>query len=517
MATPVINFGKVTVSTTYGSADVTIVLTTGHGSRLPSTFPYPLTWWDATTYSDPADDPSRELVTVTGRTGDTLTITRASEGTSASAKNTGGKTYKMVLGITAAMYNGLFDQSLGQDFRGLLLQTHPNSDVAAKKVQLIHADAIVMDDGLEVSGWDDVAADVTASGVGGLDTSTELASTWYEIYAIYNGTTKSLLLHRAKDYFLDESQVVNDNSYPLRRATDVGVPLGTNLRIAQGFTVNVAGPIEFVDVVLQKAGTPTGNIWFTLQANSGGVPSDTALTTSDIFDVARMSVSANWVRVPFRTPYSVSSATTYHLVMHGDYTQSNTNNVTWGADVGGAGYANGSASWSNHVSTAGWTSIAGDDFTFKIYVTENNNAVTMPSGYTLKALIGYVYNNASSNFKHFAQVDRIVSCGNEPDWNTGSFTVTTPVLVDLFAFVPPIPVVVVFARYNATASHGTIGDIVATNLTAVAGNEQVGSARSTNVAGYHVHYPSLVLSPYQGMVQCIGAGTDLPYLLSFTW
>ena len=107
MGTPVTNFGKVTVSTTYGSGDTSIVLTTGHGSRLPSTFPYPLTWWEATTYSDPADDPNKEIVIVTGRTGDTLTVTRAGEGTSASTKNTGSKTYKMVLSITKAMWDGL--------------------------------------------------------------------------------------------------------------------------------------------------------------------------------------------------------------------------------------------------------------------------------------------------------------------------------------------------------------------------------------------------------------------------
>jgi len=67
MATPVTNFGKVTVSSGYGSGDVSIALTAGHGSRLPSTFPYPLTWWNVTDYPDPADDPKREIVTVTAR------------------------------------------------------------------------------------------------------------------------------------------------------------------------------------------------------------------------------------------------------------------------------------------------------------------------------------------------------------------------------------------------------------------------------------------------------------------
>jgi hypothetical protein len=107
MPTPVTNFAKVTVSTGYGSGDTSVVLTTGHGSRLESTFPYPLTWWNATDYSDPADDPNREIVLVTNRVSDTLTLTRAAEGTSASTKNTASKTYKMVEGITKAMWDAL--------------------------------------------------------------------------------------------------------------------------------------------------------------------------------------------------------------------------------------------------------------------------------------------------------------------------------------------------------------------------------------------------------------------------
>ena len=107
MGTPVTNFGKGTVSTGYGSADTSIVLTTGHGSFFPATFPYPLVWFNATDFADPADDPNKEIVIVTGRTGDTLTVTRAGEGTSASTKNTGGKTYKMVLSLTKAMWDGL--------------------------------------------------------------------------------------------------------------------------------------------------------------------------------------------------------------------------------------------------------------------------------------------------------------------------------------------------------------------------------------------------------------------------
>mgnify|MGYP001601115192 FL=1 len=152
MATPVTNFGKVTVSTGYDATATTIALTTGHGSRLPSTFNYPLSWWNSTDYSDPADDPNKEIVIVTNRAGDTLTVTRAGESTTATAKNTASKTYKMVLGITKAMWEQLGDRALSQTFRGLSLQTHSDNDKASAQVRLTHADKIVLHDGEEVLG-----------------------------------------------------------------------------------------------------------------------------------------------------------------------------------------------------------------------------------------------------------------------------------------------------------------------------------------------------------------------------
>lgn len=104
---PTINFGKATVSTGYDDADTSIVLSSGHGAKLPSSFSYNLVWWNSTDYDDPADDPNVEIVRCTNRSTDTLTVTRAQEGTAASTKNTGGKTYKMALAITKKMIDGI--------------------------------------------------------------------------------------------------------------------------------------------------------------------------------------------------------------------------------------------------------------------------------------------------------------------------------------------------------------------------------------------------------------------------
>jgi len=99
------NFAKVTVSTGYDASATSIVLSSGHGAKLPdpATANYNLVWWDSTNYVSPEDDPNVEIVRCTAKSTDTLTIIRAQESTSATTKNTGGATYKMILSLTAKM------------------------------------------------------------------------------------------------------------------------------------------------------------------------------------------------------------------------------------------------------------------------------------------------------------------------------------------------------------------------------------------------------------------------------
>jgi hypothetical protein len=98
------NFAKVTVSIGYDASATSIALTAGHGTRLPVA-PFNATWWNSTDYPDPSDDPNVEIVRVTAIASDTLTVTRAQESTSASAKNTASKTYKLIAGLTAKTLN----------------------------------------------------------------------------------------------------------------------------------------------------------------------------------------------------------------------------------------------------------------------------------------------------------------------------------------------------------------------------------------------------------------------------
>lgn len=505
MSTPVSNFGKVTVSTGYDAAAVSIVLTTGHGSRLPSTFSYPLVWWNATDYSDPADDPNKEIVTVTARAGDTLTVTRAAEGTTATTKNTGGKTYKMVLSITAAMWTELTARALTQSHRGLRVESHPDNSLRKSRV-LINADAIVMSDGEEVATWTNVVADLTASGAGGLDTGAEAASTWYEVWGIYNGSTKSAVLHRAKDYLLDQdlSGLTENTSYALRDAT-------ARTKQAQGIKVATAGPVEFVDVRLIKTGTPTGNYWFTLETNSGGVPSGTVLATSDVYDASRLITTAQWVRIPFRTPASLSAATQYHLVMQGDFTVSVTNYLNWrGASAGG--YANGNQATYDG---ATWTQTAGVDLLCKVYVTENDTSVTLPTGYTKKALLGYAYNDSGSDLRPFTQIGRSVFCGYSTEWRiTNSFTTTTSTLVDLRGYLPPCSVRATLTDWNGTIGQIAAGNIRATDLVGATNSLAIGSVRTTQSASYSANLGPLILV-YAALTLVVDGGTASVYLTTF--
>jgi hypothetical protein len=101
MLDPVANLVKITPIGSYGASDTAVTISSGDAAKLPAAS-FNMTCWNTTDYPDPSDDPNAEIVRVTG-TGTTLTIVRAQEGTSASTKNTAGKTYKMILGITAKM------------------------------------------------------------------------------------------------------------------------------------------------------------------------------------------------------------------------------------------------------------------------------------------------------------------------------------------------------------------------------------------------------------------------------
>ncbi len=113
---PVKNFAYGITSTGYNNSATSIVLTTGHGARFPDPSTdgsFNLVWWNYTDYKDPSDDPNVEIVRVTARSTDTLTVTRGQEGTSGSTKNTAGKEYRMMLAPTKKFRDDIENYFLG--------------------------------------------------------------------------------------------------------------------------------------------------------------------------------------------------------------------------------------------------------------------------------------------------------------------------------------------------------------------------------------------------------------------
>lgn len=109
MLDPVQNLVKVTVAGSYDGNAFTILLNSGDGAKLYAGGGYNVTWWNITDYPDPSDDPNAEITRIASVVGDVVTLandgTRRTEqeGIVPSSKNTNGKTYVMVWGITAKM------------------------------------------------------------------------------------------------------------------------------------------------------------------------------------------------------------------------------------------------------------------------------------------------------------------------------------------------------------------------------------------------------------------------------
>lgn len=452
MSVPVTNFGLVTVSTTYGSGDTTIALTTGHGARLPATtggYRYPMTWWDSTNYPHPADDPNVEIVTVTARSGDTLTVGRAQEGTSASTKNTGsGAVYRMSLGITKGLWEAARPSK--NTHQGLVLQTDRDYSDNVKMVELTAADYLVMDDGMisdnSAGGWSGKTADITVSGAGGLDTGAEEASTWYEIYAIETEAgTKNLLLHKSRSHTLDANYVSNDDSYQdIRSAT-------ANQFVAQGFPAVNSGRVVFADAKLAKAGSPTGTLYCTIYSNNSGLPGS-ALIVSHALDVSRLSTADTWVRFTFPdSAPTLSAGTTYHLMVGSSCAVSGTNYIKWRMDGSAGTFVGGSKStWNGSV----WTADADDDMMFAIGVEINQSSVTMPSSYTKKCFLGWVYNDSGSNFIPFSQIGR--SSRSSSIIAYGALEVLSGNVDTLIPNIPPIEMCTVFMGCAGTGSSAAV-------------------------------------------------------------
>ena len=95
-----------------------------------------------------------------------------------------------------------------------------------------------------------------------------------------------------------------------------GVLDGSADRAAQSFTATISGEIWTVAATMSKNGTPTDNVTFELQGDSGGSPDGVALAS---VTVAASTITAGGNRqatLTFPTPATVVASTTYWIVAY---------------------------------------------------------------------------------------------------------------------------------------------------------------------------------------------------------
>lgn len=146
----------------YDDTSTSIDLIAADGVKLPAT-PFNVTWWNETDYPNPAKDPGKEIVRVTAISTDTLTITRAQEGTDANDKNVLGKTYAMALGPTKKTVDDLV-ALLGDVFgSGIAVLVIP--DETRMRLRFSGARFLQLDDNtIELQSTDVKAGDVEGEG-----------------------------------------------------------------------------------------------------------------------------------------------------------------------------------------------------------------------------------------------------------------------------------------------------------------------------------------------------------------
>ena len=100
------NFAKTTITgITSGATEV--VLDDATNFLDPASGEYNCVIWEISNYGNPADDPNKEIVRATALSGNTLTITRAQESTTASNHNTSGETYAIANVLTKKMIDDI--------------------------------------------------------------------------------------------------------------------------------------------------------------------------------------------------------------------------------------------------------------------------------------------------------------------------------------------------------------------------------------------------------------------------
>ncbi|WP_189347444.1 hypothetical protein [Mesorhizobium sp. M4A.F.Ca.ET.090.04.2.1] len=190
----------------------------------------------------------------------------------------------------------LTSRLIGGGFRNLKVQTVSDTQVT------ITADALTVEDtnGFAARlGGVNITAALNASGANGLDTGAEAASTWYNCWVIWNGTTTAALLSLSATaptmpggytHKLWVGAIRNDGSSNLLRTLQYGrecrIVIGTNPTISLQAAGNTAGDPSagtYVDLDLSSFIPPTATKAYFTASNSVDTGANLILSPSSAY------------------------------------------------------------------------------------------------------------------------------------------------------------------------------------------------------------------------------------------
>lgn len=112
--------------------------------------------------------------------------------------------------------------------------------------------------------------------------------------------------------------------------TDANVllPASGKVQRAAKWVQGESTSLKYIYLKLKRNGTiSSGKLQVAIVRSSSGLPSSDLVDLSLPIDASGVSTSAGWVSFTFDE--MLLSAGTYHVVLMGDYTASNTNNIAW--------------------------------------------------------------------------------------------------------------------------------------------------------------------------------------------
>lgn len=160
---------------------------------------------------------------------------------------------------------------------------------------------------------------------------------------------------------VDQSQLTQDATSTVGEADATT----KHAKLAQSF---IAGKTSATGAVLHKVadtGSFNGTVTISLQADSAGTPSGSALATVTLSNATYLAIPTGKFAAIFSAAYAMVAGTTYWLVIETSTTD-NSNHPNLGASSAG-GYSNGSVKFKN--TTDGWTAVTTIDLYFEILTT----------------------------------------------------------------------------------------------------------------------------------------------------